>query len=140
VVAALDPLCELDLLRGRQERNLADVLQEELQRVGRDLGLGGLPRALALGLLLGLLRHDDLDLLLVERVVERVDLRGIEIQLVERECELVRIEPPLRPAGLEQRAALVGLENDLRCRRRWFRIAWCCSAQDRPFRRVAPTR
>ena len=37
VVAALDPLRELDLLRGGQQVDLADVLQEELQRVGRDL-------------------------------------------------------------------------------------------------------
>ena len=37
VVASLDALGELDLLRGRQERHLADVLQKQLQRVGRDL-------------------------------------------------------------------------------------------------------
>ena len=37
VVAALDPLRELDLLRGREQVDLADVLEEELQRVGRDL-------------------------------------------------------------------------------------------------------
>ena len=37
VVAALDPLRELDLLRGGQQVDLADVLQEELQRVGREL-------------------------------------------------------------------------------------------------------
>ena len=37
VVAALDPLRELDLLGGGQQLDLADVLEEELQRVGRDL-------------------------------------------------------------------------------------------------------
>ena len=37
VVAALDPLRELDLLGGGEQVDLADVLQEELQRVGRDL-------------------------------------------------------------------------------------------------------
>ena len=37
VVAALDPLRELDLLRGGEQVDLADVLEEELQRVGRDL-------------------------------------------------------------------------------------------------------
>ena len=40
VLAALDALRELDLLRRGEQRNLADVLQEELQRVGRDLRLG----------------------------------------------------------------------------------------------------
>src|SRR4029079_2473775 len=37
VVAALDALRELDLLGGREQVDLADVLEEELQRVGRDL-------------------------------------------------------------------------------------------------------
>src|SRR6266540_4383180 len=40
MVPALDPLRELDLLGGGQERDLADVLQEELQRVGRNLHTG----------------------------------------------------------------------------------------------------
>ena len=94
MVAALDPLRELDLLRRREERHLADVLQEELQRVGGDLRLGRLPRALCF--LLRLRRIDDLDLLLVERVVERVDLGGVEVELVEGERDLVRGETPLR--------------------------------------------
>ncbi len=37
MVAALDPLGELDLLRGGQQVDPADVLEEELERVGRDL-------------------------------------------------------------------------------------------------------
>ena len=37
VVAALDALRELDLLRRGEQVDPADVLQEELQRVGRDL-------------------------------------------------------------------------------------------------------
>ena len=140
MVARLDPLCELDLLRGREEGHLADVLEEELERVGRDLRLGRLPGALALRLRLGLVGDDDLDLLLVERVVERVDLGGIEIELVERERQLVGVETPLRAARLEERPPFVGLKNDVRCRCRPFRFPWCCCAQDRPFRRVAPTR
>jgi hypothetical protein len=49
VVAALDPLRELDLLRRGEQRHLADVLEEELERVGRDLpGLGRLGLALDL--------------------------------------------------------------------------------------------
>ena len=136
VVAALDPLRELDLLGRREERHLADVLQEELQRVGRDLGLGRLPRALALGLDRLGLGDDDLDLLLVERVVERVDLRGVEVELVERERDLVRVEPTLRTTRLDERPPLVRREHDIRFRRRPFRVTRC-SAQDRPFRRVA---
>src|SRR4051812_1853921 len=41
MVAALDALGELDLLRGGEQIDLADVLQEELERVGRDLELDG---------------------------------------------------------------------------------------------------
>ena len=74
VVAALDPLGELDLLGGGEERHLADVLEEELQRVGRDLGLGRSQARSRSASCLGL-GGDDLDLLLVERVVERVELR-----------------------------------------------------------------
>ena len=37
VVAALDALGDLDLLRGRQQIDLAHVLEEDLQRVGRVL-------------------------------------------------------------------------------------------------------
>ena len=39
VVAALDALRELDLLRGGQQVDLADVLEEQLQRVRRELRL-----------------------------------------------------------------------------------------------------
>ena len=88
VLAALDALRELDLLRGGQQRNLADVLQEELQRVGRDLGL-----RLDLGLgLVGRSGMHDGDLRLVERGVEVVELRGLELELVESERELVGVE------------------------------------------------
>ncbi len=37
VVTSLDPLREADLLRRGQQIDLADVLQEELQRIDRDL-------------------------------------------------------------------------------------------------------
>ena len=39
MVAALDALRELDFLRGGEQVDLADVFEEELQRVGRDLAL-----------------------------------------------------------------------------------------------------
>ena len=92
VLAALDPLRELDLLRGGQQRHLADVLQEELQRVGRDLA-----RLLDLGLCLGLVALHDLDLELVERGVELVHLSRVEIELVQRARDVVR-DAACRPA------------------------------------------
>ena len=75
-VAALDPLRQLDLLRGGQQLHLADVLQEELQRVGRDLT----DRCDRLVVLLDV-ASDDVDVHLLERAVEvvdraRVDRRG----------------------------------------------------------------
>jgi hypothetical protein len=103
VLAALDPLRELDLLRGREQRDLADVLEEELQGVGRDLGL-----RLDLDLrLVRLARMDDRDLRLVERGVDVVELRRLELQLVERERELVRVELSRAVAGFEQPLSLV---------------------------------
>src|SRR5436190_6504325 len=75
VVAALDPLRELDLLRGGEQVDLADVLEEQLQRVGRDLA-----RLFDGRLLLVLLRGDDLDVQLLECVVEVVYLRRIEVE------------------------------------------------------------
>jgi hypothetical protein len=86
VIAALDPLRELDLLRGCEQIDLADVLEEELQRVGRDLAHLGLGRALLLVRVGNVV--DDLDLQLLERVVEVVDLRGLELQLVESQRDV----------------------------------------------------
>jgi len=40
VVTALDPLRKLDFLSRSEKRNLSDVLEEELQRVCRDLRVG----------------------------------------------------------------------------------------------------
>jgi hypothetical protein len=53
MVAALDPLGELDLLRRSQQVDLADVFQEQLERVGRDVG-GVEVERLLFRLLLGL--------------------------------------------------------------------------------------
>jgi hypothetical protein len=69
VVATLDPLRELDLLGSGEKRHLPDVLEEELERVGRDLSVG-----LELGLDFGLIWVDDRDLRFVERGVELVEL------------------------------------------------------------------
>ena len=72
MVAALDALGELDLLGGGQQIDLADVLQEELQRVGRELRSARL-----------------LDLL--RRLLERSEEIGarLRVELVERRRLLV---------------------------------------------------
>jgi hypothetical protein len=109
VLAALDALRELDLLRRGQERDLADVLEEELERVGRDLRLG-------MGLGLGLVRlvgADDGDLRLVERRVDVVELCRLEIELVERERELVGIDAARAVPDLQEPLPLVAREDFL---------------------------
>ena len=109
MLAALDALRELDLLRCGQERDLADVLEEELERVRRDLGLG-----VGLGLrFLGLARVDDGYLRVFEGGVELVELRGSEVELVEGERELVRVDTARAVADLEQALALVAREDFL---------------------------
>jgi len=119
VVAPLDALGELHLLGGGQERDAADVLEEELERVGRDLGVGRLGLAFD-----RLLSVDDGDLSLVERGVELVELAWLEIELVEREGDLVGVELAGLEAGLEQALSLIGGEDVLdRCsNRRAFRF------------------
>ena len=88
MLAALDALREFDLLRRREERHLADVLEEELQCVGRDLG-----RRLGFGLaVVDRVGVDDRDLRLFESCVEVVQLSRVEIELVESERELVGVE------------------------------------------------
>jgi hypothetical protein len=54
---------------------------------------------------------DDRDLRLVEGGVEVVELRRLEVQLVERERELVRVELACAVPGLEQPLALVAGED-----------------------------
>ena len=127
MVALLDALRELDLLCGGEERHLPDVLEKQLQRVGRDLGLAT-PLA---GL--GLLRRgrDDLDVLVLDRGVERVELARIELELVERKGELLGVEPPGGAAAFEQREGLIRAERASRHPARAFRLLR--SAQDRPF-------
>jgi hypothetical protein len=106
MLAALDALRQLDLLRRRQERDLPDVLEEELQGVGRDLGLG-LDRWLRL---VGV-GMDDRDLRLLERGVEVVELGGLQLELVERERELVGIDLARAVPALQQPLAIVASED-----------------------------
>ncbi len=111
VVAGFDALCELHLLRGGEKRHLADVLEEELEGVGRDLRLG-LP--LLVGGLGGLaFGADDLDLGLVEGGVELVELSGVEVELVERERDLLGVELAGQTARVDERACLVRVEDSV---------------------------
>jgi hypothetical protein len=132
VVATLDALRELDLLRCRQERNAPDVLEEELERIGRDLGVR---LGLALDLLLGV---DDRDLGLVEGGVELVELARLEIELVECKSDLVGVELAVLGADLEKALRFVGREDVLdRCsNRRTLRFP--CQNAPIPRRRVTP--
>src|SRR5262249_8113791 len=57
--------------------------------------------------------RDDLDLRVLERRVEFVHLPRVEGELVERECDLLRVEPSYRSARFEQRPRLVRVENVL---------------------------
>src|SRR5436190_3116658 len=90
VVAALDPFRELDFLRGCQEIDLADVLQEELQRIRRDLARRLLDRRLVVVIAAG----HDLGMELLERVAEVVDLCRLEVELVERDGDRVGAQVP----------------------------------------------
>ena len=117
MVTALDPLRQLDLLRRSQEVHLADVLQEELQRIRRDVRPLDLERIVG-GFLL--VRDDDLDVELLEHAVELVDLAGIEGQLLERDCDLVGREAAGLAARLQKLPGLVAYEDGSR------RPSTCC--------------
>src|SRR4051794_23195450 len=93
-VAALDALGEVDLLLRGEQTDLADVLEEQLQRVGRHVrpqvqrGLLGPAAALvrrALDLVAGsggrIDVFDQLDLLRLEETVELLEVGLVEVQL-----------------------------------------------------------
>jgi hypothetical protein len=108
VVAALDALGELDLLGGREERHLADVLEEQLQRVGRDLARLGLKIE---GALLFALLHD-LDVHLLERRVELVELERLEVVPERKRDLVVREKARLLPLAHERLGVLVIEQHD----------------------------
>src|SRR5579884_1632468 len=108
MVAALDALRELDLLRRSQEVHPADVLQEELERVRRDLARLG-RRGLFLLFLVD--NADNVDLQLLESAVEVVDLPSVEIELVECERYLVLGNRACRLRRLEQSTGLYRFEE-----------------------------
>jgi hypothetical protein len=107
VVAALDALGELDLLGRGQEGDLADVLEEELERVGRDLARLGLE--VEPGRLVGVV--DDLDRELLERRVELVQLHGLEL-VAERERDLLVREEAGLLALAHERSGVLMVEHD----------------------------
>jgi hypothetical protein len=96
-IAALDPLGEVDLFLGGQQPNLADVLEEQLQGVGRHVRLE-IERCLLAALpTLGFCRprvgrrclrridvFDELDTLTLEVAVKLLDVALVHIDLGER--------------------------------------------------------
>ena len=98
LVAELDALGEADLVGGGEQRHAADVLEEELERVGGLLdGRGGPARTLDLlrqlrgpGSRLGLL--EQLDAGLLEVLVDRLDRVGVQAQPVEHLGHLFHAE------------------------------------------------
>ena len=85
-----------------------------------------------------LLGVDDRDLGLVECGVELVELARLQIELVERECDLVGVELSGLRTDVEQALCLVGREDVLdRCpNRRALRFP--CQNAPIPRRRVTP--
>src|SRR5207247_2876111 len=73
LVAALDALCELDLLRGRQQRVPPGLAQEELERIRRRLDGSGKKRGRPLPIVLA-----DVEPTRLELANDPVDLDRIE--------------------------------------------------------------
>ena len=103
-VAALDPLGQLDLVRGGQERMPADLAQEELQGVG-----GRLQRLRSRERGSGLLVApvDDLDAPLLQLLVQLLDLDRVEIEQLECLLELGSLDQARGVGALEQRLELL---------------------------------
>jgi hypothetical protein len=99
MVAPLDLLRELDLLCRGQQIDLADVLEEELERVGGEFA--GLDVEVALVRGVAVSAVNDLDLERVERLVEVVELRRLDVEVVERERDLLGAERPVLAPQLQ---------------------------------------
>ena len=110
-VAALDPLGEIDLLLSRQQTDLADAVQEQLQTVRRRLRLE-IQRSLAAGALLGRTLDvqtrgsgwvdllDQLDSIALEEAVQLLDVGFLKAEISDRGHDLsVREHADLQPAG-----------------------------------------
>jgi hypothetical protein len=107
MLAALDALRELDFLGCREQVDPADVLQKELERICR--GFGCARRG---GFFL-FFRRDDLDLLLLERRVELVELDYLKVEVDQREGDLLRRHRAAFAGGLHEALRLIRLEHVL---------------------------
>ncbi len=100
-IAALDPLGQIDLLLSGQQTHLADVLEEQLQRVGRHIRLeiqrrfGFAPAALVRRTLDRQRRRrrridvlDELDLRFLQEPVQLLDVGLVQIDLRQRRRDL----------------------------------------------------
>ena len=110
-VPALDPLGELDLVRGGEERMAPDLAQKELEGIRRGLeDLRGprrrrrLPRWLLDDL-------DDLDIALFELAMDELDVCRIELEGVEHLGNIGRLEEAGSFAALQEVLDLLVLKS-----------------------------
>jgi hypothetical protein len=120
-VAALDALRERDLVGRRQQRVLADLGEEQLQRVGREEMLGGGCRRLV-----GVVR--DLDAAIEQRSAQLVGRGLVEIVLVRERLQLGDGDPAL----------LLGLGEERLGDGSFDRRAQRCVLSSGTLRRVVP--
>ena len=117
----LDPLRELDLLGGGQQRMAAGLAQEELQRVGGRLpgDLQRLRRRLRLGERLAVLVdvQDHVDRAGLELAVDGVGLERIAVERLEHLVQLGLAQIAALLGRVDQLAQVVAQEEDVRLRR-----------------------
>ena len=102
LVASLDPLGQLDLLDGGEQRALRDVAQEELQRIAR--GLGDRGRVDRSRRLVGAARGvEHLDATALGLGVERIEGAFLQIELLDGSGDLAELEGAVVLSLLEQR-------------------------------------
>src|ERR671937_2625142 len=106
--APFDPLHQLDLLGGGQERSTACVAQEELECVGRRLLQDRLRRRILLVL-------DHLDPVLLELAADSVQLKRIELARIEDFLQRPSVKRARHLGSLEQLLPLLARERMRRC-------------------------
>ena len=120
-VVGLDPLRELDLLGGGQQRMATGLAQEELQRVGGRLpgDLQRLRRRLRLGDRLAVLVdvQDHVDRAGLELAVDGVGLERIAVERLEHLVQLRLAQIAALLGRVDQLAQVVAQEEDVRLRR-----------------------
>ena len=100
-VAALDALGELDLLVGRQQPVAADLVEEELQRVGGDAGERGVVDRRGLGLAAAVVAQ--VDPAGLELLVELADVVVLELERLGQLVDLAEVDAPALLASIEER-------------------------------------